>query len=140
MNGAVIVGQLLREFAPLLQVVESANIKGGRLPLDAGLPALLVRRIGGSDRQPLKRQATVRVTERIAVTVRAANYRQQGQVIDLVRSCCAGQVGDVGGGRGVSILTAGLGPDVDGPGDTFEQTQDFRVSYDAPFEAGESHE
>lgn len=140
MNGAGIVGELLRAFAPLLQVVAPADIKGGRLSADAGLPALLVRRVGGSDRQPLKRQASVRVTERIAVTVRAASYRQQGQVIDLVRACCAGRVGDIGGGKAVSILTAGLGPDVDGPGDTFEQTQDFRVSYDAPYEAGESHE
>jgi hypothetical protein len=32
----------------------------------------------------------------------------------------------------VSILTAGTGPDVAGPNDSYEQTQDFRVSFDAP--------
>lgn len=32
-------------------------------------------------------------------------------------------------------VAAGVGPDVGGPADSFEQTQDFRVSFDAPVEA-----
>ena len=39
--------------------------------------------------------------------------------------------GDIGGALRVSILTAGLGPSLNGPGNSFEQTQDFRVSWDA---------
>ena len=31
----------------------------------------------------------------------------------------------------MSVLTAGLGPDVIGPGSSFEQTQDFTVRFDA---------
>jgi len=30
------------------------------------------------------------------------------------------------------VLTAGAGPELNGPGDSFERNQDFTVSYDAP--------
>lgn len=49
----------------------------------------------------------------------------------LVRDCCAGRTGNIGGGVNVSILTAGRGPELNGPGNTYERTADFRVSYDA---------
>lgn len=131
MTGASIVGELLRASAALGVVVPAAQIKGGRLPEDITLPALLVRTVSVIDRQPLKRGATNRRTDRVAVTVRAASWREQLAIIELVRTICAGRTGDVGGGKRVSILTAGTGPDLDGPGNSFEQTQDFRVSFDA---------
>lgn len=130
MSGADIVGALLRSDAAVTSIVRAQDIKGGRLPDDAAIPSLLVRSISGTDRQTLRRGSYVRVTERIAVLVRAGSYRQQGQIIDLVRKCCAGRTGDLGGAKRVSILTAGHGPDVNGPANTFEKTQDFSVSYD----------
>lgn len=132
MSGTDIVGALLLADANLCAVVVPQSIKAGKLPDDTALPALLVRTVSVVERHPLKRSGWERVTARISVAVRAENYRQQGQVIALVRACCSGRTGDIGGGTRVSILTAGLGPDVNGPGDTFEQTQDFRVSFDAP--------
>lgn len=131
MSGAAIVGALLRADADLTAVVVIESIKAGRLPDDAPLPALLVRTISAVEKHMLKRRGHERVTARIAVTVRAASYRQQEQVIRLVRACCAGRTGDIGGSTRVSILTAGLSPDLVGPGDTFEQTQDLKVSFDA---------
>ena len=130
-TGAYIVGNLLRAFAPLLAKVPAARIKAGALPDDIELPALLVRRISKVERQALIRGATTRTIDRISVTVRAANYRDQVDVIQLVEECCAGKTGAIGGGQSVSILTAGTGPDLRGPADTFEQGTDFRVSYDA---------
>ena len=132
MTGVDIVGALLRADVAVTALVPAARIKGGLLPGDVELPALLVRQISGVDRQTLVRQPTRRTTDRVSVTVRAANYRQQREVIALVRSCCAGRTGDIGGGSRVSILTAGTGPDVNGPGNSFEQAQDFRVSFDEP--------
>lgn len=132
MTGISIVGTLLCEDAPLAQIVPDERIKAGRLPDGVTLPALLVRTISVVERHALKRVGWERVTARIAVTVRAESYRDQGAVIALVRACCAGRTGDIGGGTRVSIRTAGLGPDINGPGNTFEQTQDFRVSFDAP--------
>lgn len=131
MTGAEIVGELLRADPAFTAIVPIERIKLGKLPIDIGLPAIVVRVISLTDRQPLKRGARTRSSSRIAVTVRAANVRDQRLVIGLARDCCAGRVGDFAGAERVSILTAGLGPDVDGPGDSFEQTQDFRVSFDA---------
>lgn len=131
MTGGDIIGALLRADAAVTALVPEASIKGGRLPEGQPLPALLVRTVSLVDRQPLKRSGWVRSVARVAVTVRAASYRDQNEIIKLVRDCGAGKTGNIGGGTRVSILTAGLGPDVNGPGGSFEQTQDFRVSFDA---------
>lgn len=69
--------------------------------------------------------------ERISVAVRAASYDDQRAAIKLVVKACAGRTGSIAGADNVSVLTAGRGPDLRGPGNTFEQTQDFRVSFDA---------
>ena len=131
MTGADIVAALLLADPAVTAFVPATRVKLGRLPDGVPLPALLARTVSSVDRQPLKRPAIVRVTDRVSVTVRAASYRDQVAAMKLVRRCCAGRTGDVGGGSGVSILTAGMGPDLNGPADSFEQTQDFRVSFDA---------
>jgi hypothetical protein len=130
-DGVLIVGALLRASDALTSIVPAKWIKAGALPDNVVLPALLLRCVSSVERQPLKRGGTTRTTDRIAVTVRSNGYREQRAVIKLVKACCAGKTGDVGGGLRVSILTAGTGPDLRGPGNSYEQTQDFRVSYDA---------
>jgi hypothetical protein len=131
MTGVDIVGSLLRGDELLTQTVPATRIKAGALPDGVTLPALLIRLVSSVERQPLKRGATTRTVDRVSVTVRAPNYLVQGEMIEMVKACCAGRFGDVGGGSSVSILTAGTGPDVIGPAASFEQTQDFRVSFDA---------
>ena len=79
----------------------------------------------------MKRKGFVRVTERVSVAVRAASYREQVAAIKAIRRSSAGVIGDYPPVMRVSILTAGTGPDMRGPADSFEQTQDFRVSFDA---------
>lgn len=131
MTGVDIIGTLLRDDADVLNLVPEANIKAGRLPDGVTLPALLVKTISSVERQTLKRGPTTRTIDRVSVTVRAASYREQRLAMKLVTNCCAGLTGDIGGALRVSILTAGTGPELDGPGNSFERTQDFRVSYDA---------
>ena len=137
MTGADIIGALLRAHAPLVALVPIARIKGGKLPVSTPLPALLVRTVSSQDRSKLKRGATTRVTDRVSVTVRAESWDQQLMVIDLVEAACADRLGTIAGANNVSVLTAGRGPDLDGPGDSFEQAQDFRVSFDRPATRGE---
>lgn len=132
MTGVDIVGNLLRDDPALTALVPIERIKAGALPDGIALPSLLIRTVSSVDRQQLKRGDTTRVIERTSVAVRAASYREQRAVIALVKRCCAALSGDIGGGSSVSILTAGTGPDVAGPANSFEQTQDFRVSFDAP--------
>ena len=132
MSGIQIVGALLQNDANLTQKVPPERMKAGKLPDSVVLPALLLRSISLVERQTLKRGHTVRTAERIAVTVRAASYRDQAAIIRMIRAACAGRQGIIAGFSGVAVHSAGTGPDLLGPGDSFEQTQDFRVSYDAP--------
>lgn len=131
MTGVDIIGALLLADTNVVAAVPIDRIKAARLPDGVALPALVVTFTSGVERQTLKREAVTRTTDRISVTVRAANERDRATVIGLVVKACAGLTGSIGGGNGVSILTAGRGPYLSGPGDTYEQTQDFRVSYDA---------
>ena len=129
MSGVSIVGALLRAHAPLIAEVPVESIKAGKLPDGVALPAVLIRSVSLVERRTVRRGEVVRSTERVAVAVRAGSYREQRAIIRKVRMCCAGQVGAVGGGTDVSIQSAGTGPDVGGPADSFEQTQDFLVSF-----------
>ena len=130
-SGVSIVGSLLRAHTDLGQIVPVTQIKAAALPDNIPLPAILVRTVSSVDRQPLKRSAKTRTVDRVAVTVRASSYREQCTVIGMIKDCCGGITGEIDGAERVAILTAGTGPDVRGPGDSFEQTQDLRVSYDA---------
>lgn len=130
-DGATIMGAVLCAYVPLLKLVAVENIKGGRLPEGQPLPAILVRTVSSVDAKRLRREATRRCIDRVSVAVRAASWAEQRAIIQAVRDAGADRVGQLGGGTNVSILLNGLGPDVDGPGNSYEQTQDFRVSYDA---------
>lgn len=131
MTGADIVGTLLLADLAVTARVAPANMKLGKLPDNVPLPALLIRTVSSIEAQPLKRGGTIRTVDRVSVAVRAATYRDQVEIIRLVRKSCAGKTGNIGGGSRVAIGTAGAGPDMNGPGNSFEQTQDFRVSFDA---------
>lgn len=131
MTGAEIMGALLYAHAPLTSVVPTNQIKGGRLPDGTPLTSLLVRTVSLIDRQPLVHPGWFRSTARVSVMVRAASYDDQIATIRLVRSVPKGALGTVGAAENVVVLTAGLGPDVIGPGNTYEQTQDFRVAFDS---------
>ena len=131
-TGADIIGAVLRDYPALNAIVEVESIKGGRLPDGVALPALLVRTVSVIERQTLRRGASVHRVDRVSATVRARSYDEQVTVIGLVRRCCAGRTGSIAGAADVAILTAGTGPDMAGPADSFEQAQDFRVAFNTP--------
>lgn len=132
MTGVDIIGELLLAHEPLTDFVAAEQIQSGALPEQVMLPALLVRLVSNVERQMLKRGSTVRTIDRISVTARADIYADQGKAIRLAVKACAGRTGAFAGATNVSVLTAGRGPDLRGPGNSFEQAQDFRVSFDAP--------
>ncbi len=132
MSGTDIIGDILRADASVLAIVAKTSIKAGALPDNVVLPAALVRSVGSADRDTLVRRGFVRVSERVSVAVRAKSYREQVAAVKAIRRACAGVTGDFPPAMRVSILTGGTGPDMRGPADSFEQTQDFRVSYDEP--------
>lgn len=134
MTGGEILGDLLRSSAALTAMVKASAIKGGRIADNEALPVLLVRSISIVDRQTLALESTVRTNERISVTVRANSYRERADIMRLLRS--TGRAGiridAMGDASNISILTAGAGPELNGPNDSFERNQDFFVTYDAP--------
>jgi hypothetical protein len=132
MTGAGIMTKRLRAIEAIRSVVPPERIKSGRLPAAVPLPALLVRNIGSVDRHPLKSAAWTRTDDRVRVTVRAASYRDQEKIMALLTFARADFIAEFDGAERISIHTAGRGPDLDGPGDSFEQAQDFRVSFDRP--------
>lgn len=73
----------------------------------------------------------IRFTERVAVAVRANSYAEQRAIMRAVRDACAGFVGTIVGLSAVTVRADGCGPDLRGPGGSFEQSQDFRVAFDA---------
>lgn len=131
LEGTDIIGALMLADTALVALVPPENMKAGRLPDGITLPALLAQTVSVVDRQPLVRTGLVRRIDRVSVTVRAASHRDRKAIIAAVRTCCMGRTGNIGGAVNVSIQPAGMGPDVNGPGDSFEKTQDFRVSFDA---------
>jgi hypothetical protein len=132
MTGAGIVTKRLRAIEAVTAVVPAERIKSGRLPAAVPLPALLVRNIGSVDRHALKGGSMIRTDDRVRVTVRAANFRDQERIMALVADARADFIAELAGAERISIHTAGRGPDLEGPGDSFEQAQDFRVSFDRP--------
>ncbi|WP_242183225.1 hypothetical protein [Sphingomonas sp. CARO-RG-8B-R24-01] len=129
MTGVDIIGALLGDSGEINSLV--ATIKAGSLPDGTPLPALLVRLVSSVERQPLVRGGAVRMTDRVSVAVRANSYREQVAIIKAVRNVCAGQLGAIAGATEVAVLSAGTGPDVGGPANSFEQTQDFKVGFNA---------
>ncbi len=130
-EGADIVGTLLRGYADLTAIVPVERIKIAALPEGDPLPHVLITTVTTIERRTLIRGEKVRTVERVSVRVRAGDLRNQRLLRRLVVRCCAGKVGDIGGGSAVSILTDGAGPEGRGPDNAFERVQDFRVSHDA---------
>lgn len=130
-TGTDIIGSLLLADAPLIALIPAPGIKSGILPDATPLPALVVQEASQVERQTLVRGSKVRTVDRVSVTGRFRSIRERKTIMEMVKKICAGRTGTIAGIENVSIITAGRGPDLLGPGDSFEKTQDFRVSYDA---------
>ncbi len=130
-TGADIIGALLLADAPLIALIPATRIKSDILPDGVALPALVVSEASQVERQTLVRGSKVRTIDRVSVTGRFRSVRERKTIMQMVKNICAGRTGTIAGMENVSILNAGRGPNLFGPGDSLEKTQDFRVSYDA---------
>ena len=131
MSGVAIVRALLVASAPMIALAPAARIKAGVLPQGIALPAVGVTQVSGTDRNIVNPSATVRVTERVQVTVLAADYVKLKSAMAQVRKACRDQRGTIAGFGSSLVLTDGQGPEGnfgDGSG-IYMQTQDFSVSY-----------
>lgn len=130
MSGVAVVRALLVASAPLTSVVSAARISAGVLPVGTAIPSIGVMEVSSSDRNKPKPGLTTHVRDRVQVTVMAANYVQQKQLIRLVRSACKNYIGDIAGVTEVTVHTDGRGPDFDDvDAGLYMQTQDFLVEF-----------
>ncbi|MEH3121082.1 MAG: hypothetical protein PGN16_03735 [Sphingomonas phyllosphaerae] len=128
----MIVGTLLRANTTLIEIIPEEWIKIAELPEDAPMDAILIRSVSLIERQFLSVGSVYQCSERVSVAVRTSKYRPQEAILRLVRQSCHGFTGALLDATAISIRTDGRGPDLRGPGGSFEKTQDFRVAYTVP--------
>ena len=130
MSAILAVSHLLENDAALVAVVPAASQFAGLIPQGTALPALAITSVSTVRRQEVN--ADNFCIERVQVTVHAATYPQQKQVLALVRAALPRRPGTVNGVEVDSILKDATGPDfrndaVDPP--IFMGEQDFIVRY-----------
>ncbi len=131
MDGVVALRSVLIADAALLAIVPAERIVAGTLPLDAALSAIAITSVSKVDDNLLSPETTRFVRERVQVMALAATYPELKRVLRAVRHAAADQIDPVVDGlTGVTILTAGAGPDLmDEQASIYQGTQDFSVSY-----------
>lgn len=130
MSAILAVSHLLENDAGLVAVVPAARQFAGLIPQGTAVPALAITSVSTVRRQ--EAIADNFCTERVQVTVHAATYPQQKQVLALVRAALPRRPGTVNTVQVDSILKDTTGPDfrndqVDPP--IFMGEQDFMVRY-----------
>lgn len=129
MPDVAVIVSLLKAHAPLTAVVPAARIMGGDLPQGTPVPAISVSHVSGVWGKQLGQQSRD-CTARVQVTVKAANYPQQKQLLPLVRAAVPRTHGTVAGVVVDSITRDADGPDFrDDEAGIYLQTQDFFVKY-----------
>lgn len=131
MDGVAAIVTVLTADAALTALVPSARIQAGVLPQGTMLPAISVTSVSKNDRNIPAPGANRHVTERVQVTVLAANYDSQKQVLRAVRKAAADKIdASVSGISGVTIHTESAGPDfMDEAATIYLGSQDFRVAF-----------
>lgn len=130
MNGVAAIRQLLAGNAALTAVVPATKIAAGTLPQGTTLPAISIMLVSSVDRNIPAPVTKRRVTDRVQVTVMAATYPVQRQVLALVKRAAADTMPTVSGISEVVVHTDSAGPDfMDEKATIYLGSQDFRVSY-----------
>ena len=131
MSGKAIAWYVLSNNADILAQVPATNIYVGIPPMDFPLPAISVSTITAASRNFVSMDsATYLWTERVQVTVSTGTGTLKQLLIKLVATAMKSARGNVNGFDCDSILSAGIGPDMDDPATTiFEQSSDFIIRF-----------
>ncbi|WP_103728927.1 DUF3168 domain-containing protein [Novosphingobium sp. HII-3] len=131
MDGVAAVRTALIADEVLLALVPADSIGAGPLPLEGGLPRLMLESISAVDRNLPSPGATRHVRERVQVTIMASNYPEQKAIQRAVRRAAADRINvQVAGIENVTIHTEPRGPDfmIEDPS-IWCGTQDFITTY-----------
>ena len=132
MSAVAIMRALLTTHTPLLALVPANRIFAGKIPQGTTLPAIAIEEISGYEQPTIARlQATSMQRRRVQVTVCASSYPTQKAVH---AACALGpgvHRGTYAGFKALSVLPAGVGPDMNDLDDDsiYEQSRDFMVTF-----------
>lgn len=131
MNGIVALRAVLIADATLTALVPAERIAAGILPLNTAAPFIQLTSISVNDLNIPSPGLTRFVTERVQVSVIAANDDSLRAVFAAMKSAAADQINPVVSGiSGVTIHTAGAGPDiVSEEASLYQKNLDFMVRY-----------
>jgi hypothetical protein len=134
MSSVKIIRALLVADTALLAVVPAARVIAGVLPQGTALPSVAVTEVSTVELSRIDAQAVDALIEgRVQVTIFAATYPAQKQLLDLVRKSCNYKRGTVAGLVVSSVRRDSNGPDFNDPAAGFYmQSIDFKVIYHEP--------
>lgn len=96
-----------------LAALIGTRIYPSRLPQNTTMPAVAYEYISGNDVPVIDAQAGYQVLRsRVEVTALGKNYSDVKAVLEAVRKACLYKHGVIGGVQVVSIVRAGMGPDL----------------------------
>ena len=128
MSDAKAVRYLLANDATLTAQVPATRIRIGVLPHGIGLPAIAVTHVS-TVRPQMVNTASKLCVSRVQVTVMAADYESQKDVLALVRAALPRSRGTVDGIAVDSILIDTEGPDFTDEAGLYMGSIDYRVTY-----------
>lgn len=130
MNGVAVIVALLHEDAAILTLVPADRIMSGDLPVGIDLPAISVTQISSVDRNIPRPGATRFVTDRVQVTILAADYPAKAMIQAAAKKALADQMPSIAGLSGVVVHSQNAGPDFrNAEAGLHIGTQDYRVRY-----------
>lgn len=130
MSGVIICRRLLTDSAALVAAVPVARIISGIIPQATALPCISLTDISSTDRHTLAAGSSIKVTERVQITVMGATYPEVKSTLALVRKACRNKSGTVGVYTFVTCRLDGKGPDFSDPAAGFSmQSQDTLITF-----------
>lgn len=123
---------LLTAHAPLTALVPAVRIFAGVVPQGTALPNVSIQEVDEFETPTIARmQQTTQNRSRVQVTVHTASYAAQKQILAAAKLGHGTHRGTYAGFKTLSVLPAGVGPDLNNLDDDgiYEQSRDFMVTF-----------
>lgn len=129
-DGVAVIWAMLTADAAVTALVPVTRIAAGVAPVGTQLPAIAITSVSSTDRNILSPGEQRHVTERVQVTVMAANYPSQKAVLRAVKRAAADTMPSVTGLSDITVHTDGAGPDfMSDEAAIYQGSQDFIIRF-----------
>lgn len=130
MSDVAVIRYLATANSALVAVVPVARIVCGPLPQGTLLPAIGIASISSPSWKPIRRGDTLTQRARVQLTVHAANYPQQKQILKLIKDALPRAHGNIAGVEVASLTHDSDGPDFgDMDAGIYQQSVDYILTF-----------